>query len=78
MDFKEWIASIKDRLRDKQYNILQQLNSFPDSTIKTMAEALNTTTRTIERNITVLKELGLLERIGSDKDGHYRINKISL
>jgi ATP-dependent DNA helicase RecG len=78
VDFKNWIASVKDKLSEKQYYILQRLNSFPDSTIKTMAEALNTTTRTIERNITVLKKLGLLERIGSDKVGHYQINKVSL
>lgn len=78
IDFKEWIASVKDKLSEKQYYILQRLNGFPDSTIKTMAEVLNTTTRTIERNITILKELGLLERIGSDKQGRYLINKISL
>lgn len=78
VDFKEWIASVKDKLSEKQYYILQRLNSFPDSTIKTMAEALNTTTRTIERNITVLKDMGLLERVGSHKEGHYQINKISL
>ncbi|OQP64058.1 hypothetical protein A3860_21855 [Niastella vici] len=77
VDFKEWITSVKDKLNENQYYILQRLNNFPESTIKTMAEVLNTTTRTIERNITVLKKLGLLERIGSDKEGYYRINKIS-
>jgi|GEM_PF-3909556 ATP-dependent DNA helicase RecG len=71
-------ASVKDKLSDKQYSILQCLNSFPDSTIKSMAEVLNTTTRTVERNITVLKDLGLLERFGSDKQGYYQINKITL
>lgn len=79
VDFKAWISSIKDKLSEKQYYILQRINAYPqDSTIKTMAELLNTSTRTIERNITVLKELGLLERIGSDKEGHYQINKIPL
>lgn len=77
-EFKVWIASVKDKLTEKQYYILHRLNSFPDSTIKTMAEVLNTTTRTIERNIAVLKALGLIERIGSDKEGHYLIKKASL
>ncbi|WEK37437.1 MAG: putative DNA binding domain-containing protein [Candidatus Pseudobacter hemicellulosilyticus] len=76
--FTVWIASIKDKLGEKQCAILQQLNDFPDSTIKLMADALHTTTRTIERNITVLKQLGLLQRIGSAKEGHYQINKIPL
>jgi predicted HTH transcriptional regulator len=40
-----------------------------------MAEIIGTTTRTIERNIAILKDLGLLERIGADKDGYYKIHK---
>ncbi|WP_162923575.1 RNA-binding domain-containing protein [Arachidicoccus soli] len=78
VDFDKWIASIKDKLSDKQYYILQRLNNFPDSTIKIIAEVLGTSTRTVERHITVLKRFGLLERIGSDKDGYYQIHKISL
>ena len=76
IDFKEWIASVKGKLSEKQYYILQRLNAYPDSTIKTMAEVIGTTTRTIERNITALKEIGLLERIGSDKEGYYQVNRI--
>lgn len=78
VDFNEWIASLKEKLNEKQYNILQRLNSYPDSTVKIMAEVIGTTTRTIERNITTLKELGLLERIGSHKSGYYQINKIAI
>jgi ATP-dependent DNA helicase RecG len=75
VEFDKWLESVKDNLNDKQCHLLQRLNQFPLSTTKQLAEAIDTTTRTIERHIAVLKELGILERIGTDKDGHYFINK---
>jgi len=66
VDFEKWITSVKDQLSGKQYYILRRLNSHQDTTIKVMAEVIGTTTRTIERNIAILKDLGLIERIGTD------------
>ncbi|WP_410522724.1 HTH domain-containing protein [Pedobacter sp. BS3] len=44
-------------------------------TIKELAEQLNISTRAVEKNIAKLKTIGILERIGSDKGGHWKINK---
>ena len=41
---------------------------------KEISEELNTTKRTIERNIMILKEMHLIERIGSRKSGYWKIN----
>jgi biotin operon repressor len=39
-----------------------------------LAEKPGITVRRIERNISGLKEKGLLERIGSDKTGYWKVN----
>ncbi len=38
-----------------------------------MAFKLKTTVRTIERNINILKEKGILKRQGTDKAGYWEI-----
>ena len=38
-----------------------------------MASKLETTVRTIERNVNILKEKEILERVGTDKVGYWKI-----
>jgi ATP-dependent DNA helicase RecG len=45
----------------------------PHITIVEIANQLNLTTRTIEKNIKLLRESGRLERIGADKGGYWNI-----
>jgi predicted HTH transcriptional regulator len=40
---------------------------------KELATLLNKTTRTIERHLKALRELGQIKRVGSDKAGHWEI-----
>ena len=42
-----------------------------------LAETLGVTTRTIERNIGILKKKNTVERVGSDKDESWIVNKQS-
>jgi ATP-dependent DNA helicase RecG len=42
-------------------------------TQKIMAEKLNITEKTIERNIKKLRAVGFIERVGSDKSGEWKI-----
>jgi len=42
-------------------------------TIKELAEQLKISTRAIEKNISKLKAENRIERIGSDKGGHWKI-----
>ncbi len=73
VEFEQWLTSIKNLLNEKQYHLLQRLNSHPQSTTRLLAEAMGITTRTIERTIASLKVLGFLERVGTDKEGYYKI-----
>ena len=44
-----------------------------DITIRELSEAINISTTAVENNIKKLQEKGLLERVGSDKGGHWEV-----
>jgi ATP-dependent DNA helicase RecG len=44
-------------------------------TIDELSKSLNMTTRAIEKNIAKLKSRGILERVGADKGGYWKINQ---
>jgi fido (protein-threonine AMPylation protein) len=54
--------------------ILRLIKSNPQITIKELANQLGLTTRAVEKNIANLKLENSLERIGSDKGGHWKVN----
>ncbi len=45
------------------------------STTKEIASKLNISERTVQRELTNLKKLGIIQRVGSDKTGHWEILK---
>jgi succinyl-diaminopimelate desuccinylase len=59
-------------------NILKFVKENKNITIKELAVKLNTTTRTIERNLKTLKDTNILKRVGSDKTGHWELLKLDL
>lgn len=61
-------------LNEIQNKILKLISNNKNVTQKEISEELNTTKRTIERNIMILKEMHLIERIGSRKSGYWKIN----
>lgn len=61
-------------LNEIQNKILKLISNNKNVTQKEISEELNTTKRTIERNIMILKEMNLIERIGSRKSGYWKIN----
>jgi predicted HTH transcriptional regulator len=46
-----------------------------DITAVEIGQRLNLSLRTVRRKLKVLKEQGIIERIGSDKTGHWKINR---
>ena len=56
-------------------NILHQLRQNPNSNYAELATKTGYSTSTIKRHIQELKKQGILERIGSDKTGHWKIIK---
>ncbi|MDC9596920.1 HTH domain-containing protein [Xenorhabdus anantnagensis] len=53
--------------------ILSLIANQPSITISQLADDLGVNPRTIERNIKVLQENGLLIRVGAKKGGYWRI-----
>jgi ATP-dependent DNA helicase RecG len=57
------------KLTERQWNILKLIMESPTITAKQMSETLSVTSRTIERDLAILKEKGILRREGKDNDG---------
>jgi predicted HTH transcriptional regulator len=62
------------KLSKNQNLILQLLLENKELSIERLAEKLGITIRSTERNISRLKEKGLLERVGSDRTGYWKVN----
>ncbi|WP_343552799.1 Fic family protein [Pantoea sp.] len=54
-------------------NLLSALKASPELTIIGLAELLQVSTRTVERNLKILQSQGQLERVGSAKGGYWRV-----
>ena len=66
---------LNDGLNAMQINIIHLLKYNNRMTQKELMEKLNTTRRTIERNIAVLKSKKILERCGAKKNGYWKVRK---
>ena len=56
-----------------QKDIISLIKNNPSITNADIAKELNTARETITRNISKLKSLGILERVGSDRKGSWVI-----
>jgi len=65
--------SIKKTTQKTSEKILSLLKEKPDLTISQMAEIIDVTGRSIERNVKILKDKGKLKRIGSDRGGYWEV-----
>ncbi|MCL1895147.1 MAG: helix-turn-helix domain-containing protein [Clostridiales bacterium] len=63
----------KDQVNSQQRQIFDLLVSNPKMTTKALSEAVGMNERNIRKNIKVLKDAGLIERIGSDKAGYWKV-----
>jgi predicted HTH transcriptional regulator len=51
------------------------IEDTPAVTANTLAKTLNISERAVNKNLATLKELGIIERIGADKNGYWKIIK---
>ena len=63
------------KLTERQQKIINLIRQSPSVTAKQMSETLSVSSRTIERDLSALKEAGELMRDGKDNDGVWVINK---
>ncbi len=70
------VKLVNDPVNDPvKASILQQLQQKPNAKYNELAEKTGYSTATIKRKIKKLKDQGIIERIGSDKTGYWRIIK---
>lgn len=62
-------------INETQQNILKMLNENPMLTMSSISDTLKMTKRNIEIHISKLKEIGLLERSGTKKNGRWIVKK---
>ena len=57
------------KLTERQQKMLNLIKESPTISAKQMSETLSVTTRTIERDLSLMKKAGVLKREGKDNDG---------
>ena len=57
------------KLTERQQKILKLIKKLPTISAKQMSETLSVTTRTIERDLSMMKKAGVLKREGKDNNG---------
>ncbi len=61
-------------LNETQKEILEKITKNKEVKQAELAEKLNTSKRSIERNMDKLKEKGIIRRVGSKKIGYWEVN----
>lgn len=68
------VDKVTDKVTDNQALILQFISENSKISTQILSEKLKISQRKIKENIAKLKEIGLIERIGSAKGGYWKIN----
>lgn len=70
--YSDTVKSRNDTVNDTVFSLIKQNNRI---TANEICERLKMSLSTVRRKIKVLKEENKIERIGSDKTGHWRITE---
>ena len=65
--------SVGDNLSEIQVQVLEQMKANPTISARSIAEKIGIAPRNVERNISALKKLGFVKRVGSAKGGRWII-----
>lgn len=61
------------KLTERQRKIVDLVRESPSMTAKQMSETLSVSPRTVERDISVLRGMGVMKREGKDNNGIWRL-----
>ena len=64
---------VTDTLDEKSVRILELISEDPAYTSTAIAEKLSLSRKTVSQRLKELKEKGIIERIGSDRKGYWKI-----
>ncbi len=65
---------VNDKVNDKEQSILNLISNDPGYTVSQLAEKLSVSRKTVAAHLKSLKEKGIIERIGSARNGYWKIN----
>ena len=65
---------VTDNLDEKSIQILALISEDPAYTSTAISEKLSLSRKTVSQRLKEMKEKGILERIGSDRKGYWKIN----
>ena len=66
--------NLSDKLSDKEQKTLELLLEDPGYTALQLAEKLHVSRVSVTKYLKVLKQKGIIERIGSDRSGYWKLN----
>ena len=69
---------INEELSEKELTIINEIEANPECTFQGLVEKTSMSRATIERIIKLLKEKGIVVRVGAKKNGRWKILKRSL
>ncbi|MDY3828044.1 MAG: winged helix-turn-helix transcriptional regulator [Clostridium sp.] len=70
--------AFKNSLNETQRRILEEIRNNPNITKKQIQDRIDKGKTTIDNGIAYLKEIGLIEHIGSNKSGYWTVLKESI
>jgi ATP-dependent DNA helicase RecG len=75
-DFNKWVDKWVDNLTDNRVNIIKAIHENSKVSKRELEDKVGISATAIDNNLDALKDLGLIERVGSAKGGHWKINYI--
>ena len=75
-DFNKWVDKWVDNLTDNRVNIIKAIHENSKVSKRELEDKVGLSATAIDNNLDALKDLGLIERVGSAKGGHWQINYI--
>ena len=67
-------VKVTDPVTDSEHSLLALLIEDPGYTMPQLSEKMGISRKTVAQRIKQLKEKGVIERIGSDRKGYWKIN----
>ena len=69
--------TVKDtilNINDRQKSIIEIMKEQPSVSAEDLAMKVGINIRNVKRNLAKLKQIGIIERVGSDKNGYWKVN----
>ena len=66
-------VTVNVTLNKSEQLVLDILQAHPEYTRDDLAESISKTTRTVQRILNSLRDKKVIERVGSDKTGHWKV-----